>query len=124
MKITIRLIVSLLFVVALVAVIFSFYQVRTERIRLTSEMERRAIILAESLQEAVMPLVQSNSLSRLTRLVERFGNRERLKGIAILDSQGNIMVSTPELQPYIQQPLPQAVSSITEKRSVDGFIAH
>ena len=122
MKITIRLIVSLLFVVALVAIVFSFYQVRAERIRLSSEMERRAIILAESLQEAAMPLVQSNSLSRLTRLVERFGNRERLKGIAVLDSQGNIMASTPDLEPYIKQPLPQAVSSITEKRPIDGFI--
>jgi alpha,alpha-trehalose-phosphate synthase [UDP-forming] len=122
MKITIRLIVSLLFVVALVAVIFSFYQARSEKIRLTSDMERRAIILAESLQEAVVPLVQSNSLSKLTSLVERFGNRERLKGIAVVDSQGNIMASTHELKRYIQEPLPQAVSSITEKRAVDGFI--
>ena len=122
MKITIRLIVSLLFVVALVAVIFSYYQVRAERIRLTSELERRANILADSLQESVIPLVQNNSLPRLNSLVERFGNRERLKGVAVLDSQGNIMASTPDLAPYIQQPLPQAVSSITEKRSVDGFI--
>jgi alpha,alpha-trehalose-phosphate synthase [UDP-forming] len=121
-KITIRLIVSLLLVVALVAVIFSFYQVHSENIRLTSEMERRSIILAESLQEAAMPLVQNNSLSRLTHLVERFGNRERLKGIAVLDSQGNIMASTPDLKPYIKQPLPQAVSSMTEERSIDGFI--
>ena len=82
-------------------------------------MERRAIILAESLQEAIMPLVQSNSLSRLTRLVERFGNRERLKGIAVLDIQGNIMASTPDLKPHIQQPLPQAVSSIAEERPVE-----
>lgn len=122
MKITIRLIVSLLLVVALVAVIFSFYQVRAERIRLTSELERRAIILAESLQESVIPLVQNNSLPRLNRFVERFGNRERLKGVAVLDRQGNIMASTPDLKPYIQQPLPQAVSSITEKRLVVGFI--
>jgi len=122
MKITIRLIVSLLFVVALVAVIFSYYQVRAERIRLTSELERRANILADSLQESVIPLVQNNSLPRLNSLVERFGNRERLKGVAVLDRHGNIMASTPDLEPYIQQPLPQAVSSITEKRSVQGFI--
>ena len=122
MKITIRLIVSLLFVVALVAVIFSYYQVRAERIRLTSELERRANILADSLQESVIPLVQNNSLPRLNSLVERFGNRERLKGVAVLDRHGNIMASTPDLEPYIQQPLPQAVSSITGKRSVHGFI--
>lgn len=122
MKITIRLIVSLIFVVALVAVIFSYYQVRAEKARLTAELERRTIILAESLQESVKPLVQSNSLPKLKRLVERFGNRERLKGVAVFDVQSNILASTPDLIPKISQPFPQAVNSITENRPVDSFI--
>lgn len=122
MKITIRLIVSLLFVVALVAIVFSFLQVRNEKDRLISELERRTIILAESLQESVRPLVQSNSIPRLNRLMERFGNRERLKGVAIFDGQGNILASTPDLAPKIQQPSPQAVSSIAENRPLGSFI--
>lgn len=122
MKITIRLIVSLIFVIALVAVVFSSYQVRAEKERLASELERRAIILAESLQESVIPLMQSNSLSKLNRLVERFGNRERLKGVAVFDKQGNALASTPELKPKISQPFPQAVSSVTENRPIDGFV--
>lgn len=122
MKITIRLIVSLIFVIALVAVVFSFYQVRAEKARLTSEIERRAVILAESLQESVIPLMKSNSLSRLNRLVERFGNRERLKGVAVFDKQGNVLASTPDLKPKIPQPFSQAVTSITENRPVDGFM--
>jgi len=85
MKITIRLIVSLIFVIALVAIVFSYYQVSSEERRLVSELERRTTILAESLQESVKPLVESDSLSRLNRLVERFGNRERLKGVAVFD---------------------------------------
>lgn len=123
MKITIRLIVSLLVVVALTAVVFSFYQVRTERIRLISEMERRAIVLAESLQESVIPLVHSNSLVKLKRLVGRFGNRERLRGVAVLDTQGNVIVSTAGLKPNIPQPLPQTVTALAEKRSVEGFLS-
>jgi alpha,alpha-trehalose-phosphate synthase [UDP-forming] len=123
MKITIRLIVSLLIVVALTAVVFSFYQVRSERIRLISEMERRAIVLAESLQESVIPLVQSNSLVKLKRLVGRFGNRERLRGLAVLDTQGNVIVSTAGLKSNIPQPLPQTVTSLAEKRPVDGFLS-
>ncbi|MCL5022329.1 MAG: trehalose-6-phosphate synthase [Nitrospirae bacterium] len=122
MKITIRLIVSLLLVVALVAVFFSFYQVRAEKIRLTGELERRAIVLAESLRESVIPLLQSNAFPKLNRLVQRFGNRERLKGFAVLDRQGNIIASTPELKPHIPQPLPQAVSAIAENRPIDGFL--
>src|SRR4030042_973645 len=122
MKITIRLIVSLIFVIALVAVVFSFYQVRAEKARLTSDLERRAIILAESLQESVIPLMKSNSLSRLNRLVERFGNRERLTGVVVFDKQGNALASTPDLKQNIPQPFSQAVSSITENRPVDGFM--
>src|SRR4030043_1810907 len=104
MKITIRLIVSLVFVIALVAIVFSFYQVRAQKARLTSELERRTIMLAESLQESVIPLMKSDSLSRLNRFVERFGNRERLKGVAVFDKQGNVLASTPDLKPKIPQP--------------------
>lgn len=121
MKITIRLIVSLVFVIALVAVIFSYNQVRNEEARLIAELERRAIILAESLQESVKPLVESNSIPKLNRLVERFGNRERLKGVAVFDNHGGILSSTPDLAPKISQPFPQAVISITENRPISSF---
>lgn len=123
MKITIRLIVALVFVMTLVAVAFSLYQVNSEKVRLTGEMERRAIILAESLQESVIPLVQANSTSKLNRLVKRFGNRERLKGIAVFDMQGNVMASTPDLKPKIPQPLSQAVSSLVENRPISDSIS-
>ncbi|MEW6214408.1 MAG: trehalose-6-phosphate synthase [Nitrospirota bacterium] len=122
MKITIRLIVSLLFVIALVAVVFSFYQVRGEKTRLVNELERRTIVLSESLQESVKPLVQSNSLAKLNRLVERFGNRERLKGVAAYDQQGNVLALTSGLAPKIPQPLPPAVKSITENQPVGSFM--
>lgn len=122
-KITIRLTVSLLVAVALTAVAFSYYQVRAEKMRLTSELEHRAIVLAESLQESVIPLVRSNRLPRLNRLVERFGNRERLKGVAVFDDQGNVIVSTVWLKARIPQPLPQAVSSVTEKKPAEGFLS-
>lgn len=122
MKITIRLIVSLVFIVALVAVGFSSYQVRAEKMRLTAELERRAIILAESLQESVIPLIASNSLSRLNRLVERFGNRERLKGVAVYDQQGNILAVTPDLASKIPQPLPPAVKSTAENQPIGSLM--
>jgi len=122
MKITIRLIVSLVFVVALVAVIFSFHQVRIEKARLVSDLERRTIILAESLQESVKPLVQSNSFTRLNRFVKRFGNRERLKGIAICNIQGNIIASTPALAPNASKMHSQVLNSISENRPTQSFI--
>lgn len=122
MKITIRLIVALLIVIALVAVGFSFFQVRSEKIRLEKDMERRAAVLAESLQESVKPLVQSKSLTKLGRLVERFGNRERLKGVAVYDVQGNVLALTPGLALKIPQPLSLAVNSAADNQPADSFL--
>jgi len=121
MKITIRLIVSLTLVVALVAVGSSFHQVRAERLRLAADMERRIVLLAESLRESVVPLVRSDSRGKLDRLVERFGNRERLQGIAIFDRQADVLASTAELKNRIPQSLPQVVNSLEEERPASAF---
>lgn len=122
MKITIRLIVSLVFVVALAVFVFSLYQANHERNRLARDLERRSIILAESLQESIAPLIQSNAIAKLNRIVERFGNRERLKGIAVFDKQGIALTLTAHLKHQITQPFPQAVNSVTENRSIGSFM--
>jgi trehalose-6-phosphate synthase len=123
MKITIRLIVSLVLVVALAVFAFSLYQVSNEKARLARDLERRSLILAESLQESIAPLIQANAIARLNRIVEKFGNRERLKGIAVFDTQGIILTSTHQLKPQIAQPFPQAVNSVAENRSMGSFMA-
>lgn len=123
MKITIRLIVALLIAIALVAVGFSFFQVRSEKSRLEKDMERRAAVLAESLQESVKPLVQSNTRSKLNRLVERFGNRERLKGVVVYDAQGNVLALTPDLALKIPQPLPLAVKASVDNQHAGSFLS-
>jgi trehalose 6-phosphate synthase len=123
MKITIRLIVSLTLVVALVAVGSSFHQVRKERLRLASDMDRRVSLLADSLRESVVPLVRSDSREKLDRLVERFGNRERLLGIAIFDRQGDALASTTELKDRLYRSFPQVVNSLEEGRPA-GALKH
>lgn len=97
MKITVRLIVSLVLAAALVASVFSYVQVQNERDRLTQELDVRASILAESLQESVKELLRSNSPAKLKRFVDRFGNRESLVGVAVFDSQGVSIAASPGL---------------------------
>ena len=121
MKITLRLVVSLVFVVGLVAVAFSFYQVRTERIRLTSDLERRSIILAESIQESVTPLITSESSKKLDYLVQRFSNRERFRGIAVHNATGQLLASTADLEPQIPGIVPQVVHVLTEGQPTGRF---
>ena len=76
MRITLRLIVSLVVVVTLVVALSTFIQVRQEKVQLTEELGRRSGILAESLQETVEPLVGKGPSKKLQRIVDKFGNRE------------------------------------------------
>jgi len=122
MKITIRLVVSLVLMVGLVAAGFSFYQVREERIRLTSDLERRSIILAESIQESVVPLVMSDSPEKLNLLVQRFGKRERFQGIAVHDARGQVLASTADLEAQIPGSVPQVVRVLAESRPAGSFL--
>jgi len=102
MRITLRLIISLVIVVTLVVSLSTFFQARQEQVRLSEELERRAGVLAESLQETVEPLLEKGPSKNLQRIVERFGNRERLSGVAIYDSQGNSLAITQSLAPQLQ----------------------
>ena len=99
MRITFRLILSLVVGVTLVALVFSYFQVRQEERRLREETERRAAVLAESLQESVEPLLDSKSSGNLQRIVERFGNRKRLSGVAVYDANGRSLAVTSGLPP-------------------------
>lgn len=94
MKITLNLIVSLVLVATIVVSVFTYLQVQNERNLLTRELDVRAVILAESLQESVKELLRANSPVRLKRLVERFGGRDRLLGVAVYDSLGTRIVSS------------------------------
>ena len=123
MKITLRLILSLLFVATFVASIFSYLQVRSERKILTNELERRSLILAESFQETMKEMWSTQSPAKLKRFVKRFGNRERLVGIVVYDVQGGILASSPGLPSSIQHPLPQVTESITKNQGLSSLVS-
>jgi len=97
MRLSFRLIVSLVVAVTLVSILFAFYQVRTDNRTRRTDLEKRAQVLAESLQETVEPLFARGAKANLQRIVERFGNRERLDGVAIYDSDGRPIFTTPKL---------------------------
>jgi len=57
---------------------------------LRTDLERQAEIFAESLQMTVEPFLQRGNAGELGRLVDRFGNREHLAGVAIYDVDGSV----------------------------------
>jgi alpha,alpha-trehalose-phosphate synthase [UDP-forming] len=98
LRLSLRLIVCLMLSVALVSLLFSGYQVRLERRSQRQELERRAQVLAESLEDNVETLLENGSSRSMQHLVERFANREHLIGLAIYDKDGTPLAVTPALK--------------------------
>ena len=98
MKISLRLIVSLVVVLTAAIALFTLNQTRREYDRLTNDLSRRAQLLAESLQEATAPVLAAQNPRTLKRIVDKFGNRERLTGIAVFDPAGVLLAATSDLK--------------------------
>jgi trehalose-6-phosphate synthase len=118
MRITLRLILSLIIGVTVVASGFAYLQVRREERRLKEETQRKASILALSLQETVEPLLEAHSERKLQNIVERFGNRERLSGVAVYDASGHCDAITPGLSRELKNSPAAAFEAL---RSNQGF---
>jgi len=121
MKITVRLIISLLVAAALVASLFSYLQVQTERDILVQDLNSRARVLGESMQESMKEYIQSNAMAKLKRGIDRFGRRTKLIGIAVYDSQGVNLAFSPALDStFVTAPV-KVWESITSAASVAGM---
>ena len=121
MRLSLRLIVSLVLAVTIVSVAFALYQVEAENRSRKNELERRAQLLAESLQETVEPLLAKGAQESLQRIVERFGNRERLDGVAIYDRQAHPVVMTPNLAARLGPELPAVAKTLMEGHNSSLF---
>jgi trehalose 6-phosphate synthase len=103
MRIGLRLIISLILVLSLVSLGFSYFQVRAEKRRMRDDLERRTADLAESLRENVEPYLERRSQRDLQRFVERFGNRQHLMGVAVYDREGKLLAATPGLRDRLKE---------------------
>jgi len=105
MRMGMRLSLWLIAGITCVSLLFAVYQVEVEYQGRRNELRRRAELLGESLQETVEQLRGEGSVAELRRLVDRFGNREHLEGIAIYDENGAPIVMTTnlpaKLEPHI-----------------------
>lgn len=94
MKITLRLVCFLVAIVATVACIFSFLQVKQEEDRLKGDLEKRAGVIADSLKTSAETLLLADNTDSLQRLLDRIEGRERLVGIAIHDARENLITAS------------------------------
>ena len=118
---SVRLIVSLALGITLVSVLSSYYEVQAQRYSLRRDLERRAAVLGESLSGNVEKSLEQGEPRELQRLVERFGNREHLTGIAVYDASGRRIAVTPALKDFlVSEPLAVA-QAIADNRGRGEF---
>jgi alpha,alpha-trehalose-phosphate synthase [UDP-forming] len=122
MRMSLRLIVSLVIAVTLVSVLFALYQVQADTRSRRSELERRARVFAESLQETVEPLLARGANGDLQRIVDRFGNREGLEGVAIYDLQGRPLLATSNLKARLGRELPAVDKTVLQGNDWGRFL--
>lgn len=122
MRITLRLVLAIVTTVSVIVVAFTLLQVRQERQRQMGDLERRTALLAESLGETVEPLVGQGHSARLQRIVEKFGNRERLAGVAVYDTKGLPLAVTQTLVAHVATAPKSVIEAIAADRETGDVI--
>lgn len=130
MRMSLRLIFSLVVGVTLLSFLFAVFRVRAEKRGQKRELENRAAIVGDNLEAKVDPLLNPRLHKRLQAAVTNIGNSEHLRGIAIFDRSGTSLAATPGLEDYWRAMLPQAIQVMTAKMryasfaTLDGKLTH
>jgi len=121
-RLSLRLILFLVVGITCVTFLVARNQVRSEKRGLRADLERRAEILAESLQEIVEPALERGSRDQLRRVVERFSNREQLAGVVVYNSHGDVLAESSDLSARFDS-LPAALAQVKgQDEPVSEFI--
>src|ERR1035438_537671 len=118
---SIRLIVSLIVGITLVSLSSSYYEAWGEKRGLRRDLERRAEVLGDSLAGNVERDLEKDSAQDLQGIVQHFGNREHLLGLAAYGWQGNLLAVTPELASTLPTAPFVLSQALRDNRGVGAF---
>jgi trehalose-6-phosphate synthase len=110
MNLSRRLMVSLFCAVAAVSMAFAFYQVEAEMHGLSDEVQRDALVLAESQRSSVERMVQAGDYAELQALVDQYQHHEHFAGMAIYDDTSRTVAITSSLAATVKA-APSAVTT-------------
>jgi trehalose-6-phosphate synthase len=97
MRLSRRLIASLILGVTLVSVLFAVIDVRGQIGQLRTRLTLRAASEAQGLHEALLPLLRDHAIAEAAAVVESFRSRSQAAGVAIYDPSGQMIAATPAL---------------------------
>src|SRR5947199_8939849 len=118
MKFTIRLVSAIWLSVMLVIGAFAYMQIREERERLFGDLQRRAVLVAGALSEALEP-AGKQSPAAVERIVKKFGQTQR--GIAVYDRFANLRSATPDIAPFLPPSVPEVTDAISRNTTTQGY---
>ena len=106
---------AVVFVASLIAGFFAMSQANQEELELTSRMQSRGQVLADSLAESITPSYNSRATSTVQKIIDKFTSSERLAGISVFDSSGAIFAGSENM------PLPEDGKLIATVMDSDEF---
>lgn len=122
MRTTLKIVVPLAVSVLSVSLLYGSYQVQKERRNLRDDLSHRSAALAENVQESMETTSGRATDRSLTRIVERYGQREHLLGAVVYDKSGEMVAITPGLSPtFVLQP-PVAARAAKVNRGSGEFL--
>jgi len=119
---TFRLTISLIIGITLISLFSSYYEVRSQKRALRRDLEHRAEVLGESLADKVEPSLKKGSRKELQTIVNRFGDREHLAGVAVYNPQGGYIAITPELAQRLTSEPATVQQAATNGQSAGQYI--
>src|SRR5215813_2571456 len=119
MKFTLRLVSAIWLSVMLVIGAFAYLQIREERERLVGDLQRRAMLVAEGLSDAIEAAAAKQSPTAIERIVKKFGQSQR--GIAVYDRFANLKFATPDIAPVLPPSLPEVTDAISRNTTTQGY---
>ena len=123
MRITFKLIVSLIVVVVFVALVSAWFNVRQERIKLYDEVRSHSALLAESFKESVRSNLEAKNRAGLQRLADKFQNQKKLEGVAVYDAAGGLVSGSSALAPDLLARAPEINALIAAGDGADRVYA-
>ncbi|OGG49908.1 hypothetical protein A2763_01860 [Candidatus Kaiserbacteria bacterium RIFCSPHIGHO2_01_FULL_54_36] len=88
---------GVVFAVSLIIGLFALNHANQEQIELTSRLQSRSQVLADSLAESIEPSYNTRATSTVQRIIDRFVSSERLSGIGVFDNLGAVVASSQDL---------------------------
>lgn len=118
------LVTIIVVIVTLITIYFTFNQVVQEEATLANDIQYRSSLLAKSLKESVEPNFITQSDTYLQDVVEKFIDKQRIAGLAVVDNTGKIIAISSTLQKSWLRSQEKIITNVMDSDIENGNFAN